>query len=116
VKRGMIMKRLTGMTAVLLLISGSAGAATVRVELKAGYFHPTEQAFLDIYGGGPRYGGELDVRLWKGFDVWLGGSYFSREGELTFTKEKTELQIMPIGAGLKSDGRRGSSGSIRPPV
>jgi len=95
------MKRLTGTIAVLLLVSGSAGAATVRVELKASYFHPTEQAFLDIYGGGPRYGGELDIHLWKGLDVWLGGSYFSKEGELTFTKEKTELQIIPIGAGLK---------------
>jgi len=95
------MKRLTGTIAILLLVSGSAGAASVRLEFKAGYFRPSDKDFLDIYGGGPRYGGELDIHLWKGLDVWLGGSYFSQEGELTFTKEKTELQIIPIGAGLK---------------
>ena len=96
-----MMKRLIGTIAVLLLVAGSAGAAAVRVELKASYFRPTEQAFLDICGGGPRYGGEVSIGLWKGFDLWLGGNYFSREGELSFTKEKTELQIIPIGAGLK---------------
>lgn len=95
------MKRLAGAIAVLLLLTGSAGAAAVRLELKAAYFYPTEQDFLDIYGGGPRYGAEVDIGLWKGFDVWLGGSYFSKAGELTFTKEKTELRIIPIGAGLK---------------
>jgi hypothetical protein len=95
------MKKLTGVLAVLLVMSASAGATTVRLELKASYFHPTEQAFLDIYGGGPRYGGEVDIGLWKGFEVSLGGSYFSKAGELTFTKEKTELQIIPIGVGLK---------------
>ena len=97
----MITKKLGGAIGLLLLVSGSGGAATVRLELKASYFRPTEQAFLDIYGGGPRYGGEVDIGLWKGFDVWLGGNYFSKEGELTFTKEKTELQIIPVGAGLK---------------
>jgi len=103
----MITKKLAGVIGVLLLVSGSAAAAAVRVEVKASYFHPTEQAFLDIYGGGPRYGGEVDIGLWKGFDLWLGGNSFSRDGELTFTKEKTELQIMPIGAGLKYSWTKG---------
>ncbi|MDH4272460.1 MAG: outer membrane beta-barrel protein [Candidatus Aminicenantes bacterium] len=96
-----MMKRLTGTIAVLLLVSSSAGAAAVRLEFKAGYFRPSDKDFLDIYGGGPRYGGEVSIGLWKGFDLWLGGNYFSREGELTFTKEKTELQIIPVGVGLK---------------
>jgi hypothetical protein len=108
VRRGIMMKRLTGMVAVLLLISGSAEAVAVRLEFKASYFQPLEQAFRDIYGGGLRYGGEVDIGLWRRFDVWLGGSYFSKEGELTFTKEKTELQIIPIGAGLKYRWTKGA--------
>ena len=96
-----MLKQLTGVVAVLLVVSGTAGAASVRIEIKAQYFQPSDQTFRDIYGGGPRYGGEVDIGLWKGFDLWLGGNYFSRDGELTFTKEKTELQIIPIGAGLK---------------
>jgi hypothetical protein len=103
----MITKKLAGAIGVLLLVTSSTGAAAVRIELKASYFRPTEQAFLDIYGGGPRYGGEVNIGFWKGLDLWLGGSYFSKEGELTFTKEKTELQIIPIGAGLKYSWTKG---------
>jgi len=55
----MIMKKLTGMIAVLLFVSGSASAANVMVELKAHYFSPSEKAFRAIYGGGFRYGGEV---------------------------------------------------------
>ena len=100
-------KRLAGTIAVLLLLTGSAGAAGVRLEFKAGYFQPSDKDFRDIYGGGPRYGGEVCIGLWKGFDVWLGGSYFSKTGELTFTKEKTELRIVPIGVGLKYSWTKG---------
>jgi hypothetical protein len=50
----MIMKKLTGMIAVLLFVSGSASTVNVMVELKAHYFSPSEKAFRDIYGGGFR--------------------------------------------------------------
>jgi len=100
------MKRFLGIMVGLLLLSGAAAAANVVVELKAQYFSPSDQAFRDIYGGGIMYGGELSIGVWKGLEVWLGGSYFSKEGELSFTKEKTELEIIPIGAGLKYRWRK----------
>ena len=106
----MIAKKSVGAIVVFLLVSGSADAANVRFELKAQYFRPVEQSFLDIYGAGVRYGGEIDIGLWKGFDVWVGGGYFTREGELTFTKEKSKLKIIPIGLGLKYRWTRGVIG------
>lgn len=97
----MIMKKLTGMIAVLLLISVSAGAANVLVELKAGSFSPAEKAFRDIYGGGFQYGGEINIGISKRFDLWIGGSYFSKNGKLTFTQEDTTVSIIPLGLGIR---------------
>ena len=85
----------------VILLSGLANAADFIVELRAHYLHPSEEAFKDIYGGGMMYGGEISIGVREGLDVWFGGSYFSKRGELTFTKEKTKLEIYPIGGGLK---------------
>ena len=75
----------------VVLLSGAANASDVIVELRAHYLHPSEEAFRDIYGGGMMYGGEVSIGVWRGLDVWFGGSYFSKKGELTFTKEETKL-------------------------
>ena len=96
-----IMKKLTIVALLTVCLSGLANATDVTVELKAHYFSPTEQAFKDIYGGGIMYGGEISVGVWKDLDLWLGGSYLSRKGELTFTKEETKLELIPIGVGAK---------------
>lgn len=101
-KRGeIIMKKLIIIIVSVILLSGLANAADFIVELKIHYLHPSEEAFRDIYGGGMMYGGEISIGVWKGLDVWLGGSYFSKKGELTFTKEETKLEIYPLGGGLK---------------
>jgi hypothetical protein len=96
-----MMKKMIGTVVVLLIVSGSAGAANIILEFKAQYFSPVDEEFMDIYGGGVMYGGEVSIGVWKGLELWFGGSFFSREGELTFTKEKTELQIIPVGGGLR---------------
>jgi len=83
------------------LLSGLANASDVIVELRAHYLHPSEKAFRDIYGGGMMYGGEVSIGVWRSIEVWFGGSYFSKKGKLTFTKEETKLEIYPIGGGLK---------------
>lgn len=95
------MKKFTGIIAITFIFSGVASASDFTLELKALYFSPTEQAFKDIYGGGLMYRGEVSIGLRKNLDLWLGGGYFSKKGELTFTKEETKLQIVPIGGGLK---------------
>ena len=95
------MKRLIGIITVILFFSGFANAVDFMIELRAHYFSPSEQIFRDIYGGGVMYGGEVSIEFWKNLQFWLGGNYYSGDGELTFTKEETSLQIIPIGGGLR---------------
>jgi hypothetical protein len=101
-KKGeIIMRKLIIIIASVVLFAGMTNASDIIIELKAHYFHPSEEAFRDIYGGGMMYGGEVSIGVWKGLDVWFGGSYFSKTGELTFTEEETRLKIYPLGVGLK---------------
>lgn len=95
------MKKSIGIIAVTIFLSGLLSAADFKMELKAHYFRPSERAFRDIYGGGRMYGAEASIGVWRELDVWLGVSYFSKRGELTFTKEGTKLKIVPIGVGGK---------------
>ena len=73
-----------------ILLPGIANASDVIVELRAHCLYPSEEAFRDIYGGGMMYGVEVSIGAWKELEVWFGGSYFSKTGELTFTKEEPE--------------------------
>jgi hypothetical protein len=71
------------------------------VQVNGSYFRPADQAFREIYGSAAVLGGEISLALIKGIHLWAGASYYSREGELTLTEEKTRLKIMPVYAGLK---------------
>ncbi|MFB0564315.1 MAG: hypothetical protein ACETWK_01385 [Candidatus Aminicenantaceae bacterium] len=85
----------------LILFSGLLSAKGIIFELKGSYFSPSEKAFKDIYGGGITYGGEVTFDMWRNIELWLGGSYFTKKGKLTFTKEETKLELIPLGGGLK---------------
>lgn len=84
-----------------VLSSGIASASDIKVELKGSYFNPSKTIFKQIYGGGLTYGAEASSKVWKGIEAWIGVKYFARKGELTFTKERTRLNILPIGAGVR---------------
>lgn len=71
------------------------------LEVKGGYFLPTEKVFKDVYGGGPLYGGEFDVRLSGGLSLWVGADYYKKKGKLTFTQEETTLTLKPISGGVR---------------
>ncbi len=75
-------------------------AMTLRAEIKAAYFSPTDDAFKDIYGQGKTYGAELAFKFNRFFGLWVSAENFSKKGKLTFTKEETTLKIMPLSAGL----------------
>lgn len=106
-KGGTIIKKLAATITFIFLLSGLAGASHYMIELKIGYFSPSEQVFKDVYGCGMTFGGEVDIALWKRISVWAGGDYFSRNGELTFTEESTEIQIIPFYAGIRYRLREG---------
>ena len=71
------------------------------IKVGAHYFSPTEQRFKDVYSSGIAYTGEIGIGVWKGLKLWIGASYFTKKGELFFTKEETKVQIIPIGGGIK---------------
>lgn len=100
-KGGIEMKKISAIIASIVFLSGVANASNYMIELKISYFAPSEQAFIDVYGSGMTIGGEVGITLWKGFGVWAGGDYFSKKGELTFTEESTEIQIIPFYAGIR---------------
>lgn len=81
-------------------LAGFIHAADFRIEARAHYFHPREQAFRDIYGSGPQFGGEFRVGLAGGLEIWLGGSYYAKKGLTTFTQEDIRIRIIPMGGGL----------------
>jgi hypothetical protein len=95
------MRKLAAIIITNLCLSGSAIATDITFELKVHYFGPSDQAFQDIYGGGLMYGAEINIRAWESLDLWFGGNYFSKTGELTFTDEETELKLFTIGGGVK---------------
>jgi len=95
------MKKLFLSFTIIILISGFTHATDFSLELKGSYFSPSEEAFKDIYGGGFTFGGELTAVIWNNLQVWVEGSYYSGEGQLTYTEEETSLRIVPFGGGLK---------------
>ena len=81
--------------------SDTLGSLGILVEIKNGYFQPTEDKFENIYGKGFIIGAEASKSIWKKLDLWVGGSYYTKKGELTFTKDETIVKIFPIGGGVK---------------
>jgi len=45
-----------------------------KVKVGMNYFIPSEKAFRDIYGGGMIYMGEMNIRIWRNIELWIGGS------------------------------------------
>lgn len=95
------MKKTVFLLSILLLFYGLACPEGVSVKLCGGYFKPAKQTFEDIYGGGMTYGAEVTVGIWKNLELWAGGSTFTKKGELTYTKEETTVDIIPVGSGIR---------------
>jgi hypothetical protein len=95
-----MMKKMAVIGLFVLLASANAFSSVI-FEAKGIYFSPSDKSFKDIYGSGWMAGGEIGFRIIRRLDVWFGGAYFSREGNLTFTQEKTKLSIQPIEGGLR---------------
>jgi len=65
------------------------------------YFFPSGQSIKDVYGSGVGFRAEATIFVLRNFAFWVGGSYFHKNGMLTFTEEETKLTIFPIGGGIK---------------
>jgi hypothetical protein len=90
-----MIKRSHLLAAFLVLSFLPVHGKAINVGIGASYFYPLfESQFAEIYGGGLKYGGIIGVDIWKNLGLCAGGSYFSKKGELTFTKEETKLTLV----------------------
>lgn len=74
---------------------------SVILEATGSFFQPSDQAFKEIYGSGYYFGGEITLTIMKGVGIWVGVSYYSKDGLTTFTQEPTTIKIMPVYGGIK---------------
>jgi opacity protein-like surface antigen len=105
------LKKIAVFLSILVLCSGLTQATEILFSARASYFSPTEQAFKDIYGGGLKFGGTMAVNLFRDFDIFVSGSFLTKTGELSYTKEETKLSIVPVVLGLQY---RIKSGKFQP--
>jgi opacity protein-like surface antigen len=77
---------------------------------RIGFFLASDPDFSDIYGNGVVFGGEVRVGG-KKLAGWLEGSYRARKGQLSYTKEETNVSILTIEGGALY---RFMTGSISP--
>lgn len=83
-----------------MLLAPSLMASDLSFTIFGQYFIPTENAFKDIYGNGTAFGGKIKYSFGTNYGIWLSGSFYKKEGELSFTKEKTVVKVVPLAAGI----------------
>ncbi len=86
---------------LILIVPGTLDAEGLSLELHAAHFTPSEQVFADIYGKELGFGAELGIEMGRRFEIWVGAGYFAANGELTFTREETSLEITPVEVGVR---------------
>ncbi len=84
----------------LFLSAAPLPASDLSITIFGLYFIPSENAFKDIYGNGTEFGGEIKYSFLANCGIWLSGSYYEKQGELSFTREKTVVSVVPLAAGL----------------
>lgn len=92
----MWMKRLIISGIGLILSSTIIYATEYRTEISGGYFFPSEKAFRKIYGTGIMFGLGIGRNIWKDMELHLEVRYYSKRGQLTFTKERTRIKLVPL--------------------
>jgi len=85
----------------LAFIGGIGYGADFSLELKTNWLAPAETAFKDVYGGGMALGGALAVSLSPNWELSLEMNRITRDGELTYTSEPTEMSVFSIGVDVK---------------
>lgn len=72
------------------------------VEAKIAYFRPTDSKIRRIYDRGIPMGGlEGSVQAWRWLYPWASVSYLQQIGHTQTLHNRTQVQLVPIGFGLK---------------
>ena len=86
---------------LFLFIPYPLRANPVRLEINLAFFYPSEKAFREIYGQGPKYGLDLSLNFWKRLELHLESNYFAKKGKLTFSQEDTKLKLVPLSLNIR---------------
>jgi outer membrane protein W len=105
------MKKIVFVFLAVLLFFSFLSATEYSFSFRGYSFHPSEEAFQDIYGAGFGFGLESDVQLIGNIDFRVAVGSFQKKGEMTLSKEEIKLSIVPVEIGLRY---RILSGGIRP--
>ena len=70
-------------------------------EVAVAYFLPLSSRFQEIYGGGPIYTFELNVKTWHQLYTWASVSYFCENGRSIGANNTTNIQLIPLAFGFK---------------
>jgi len=82
--------------------SGPCTPGKFSLSVGAGMRNVSDDLYKDVYGGsGISYNVDFGVKLGKTLEAFLHTDYFTRDGELTLTLEKTTLKIIPIELGAR---------------
>ena len=76
------------------------------LEAKCAYFRPTDSKIRHLYAQGMPLGGiEASVKVCRFLYPWVSASYLSQVGHTANYHSRTQVQLVPIGFGLKRGGR-----------
>jgi hypothetical protein len=95
------MKKTAWLCMGFLLLAGSVSAAGFRVGLKGSLFSSEDSFFRDFYGSGAKFGLEAGKDVTESISIWVGLDHLKSSGEMTETKEKTEVWITPLTLGVR---------------
>jgi hypothetical protein len=102
---------------VFLILALAAGlntgalAGALSLGASASWFMPSSADFRDAYGGGFVPGFSLGYRVIGGLNIWAGGEFYSKTGELTYTGEEAKFMMTTLYAGLRLEATRSA---VRP--
>ncbi len=86
-------------------LSSPAAERAIRqgsAELLLGTYHMNEPRFDAVYpSGGVMPGLALSVAIVSDLNLYLEAKYYFRQGELTYSKEKTDFYMIPVSLGVR---------------
>lgn len=72
------------------------------IEVNSEYYWFINSTTRDVMGAAALTSLEACIKLYKGFNLWLGGSYLKTQGSSIGESSRTTLEMIPIFAGFKN--------------
>jgi len=71
------------------------------VGFSVGQFNPTDQMFKELYGSGMQWRIVIGADILKWLSLWMDTVNLKKTGELTVTKEESQLKASYLNAGIR---------------